>query len=91
MAAEANPPRCTCCHSEKQQTFGSEIAIHFSGLAGLDKPIVWVFPRISVCLNCGLAGFVVPETELEVLRTGTPVEGANVWLRRPADENTRKS
>jgi len=35
---------------------------------------------MSVCLDCGLAEFVVPEKELEVLRTGVPVEGAAVWL-----------
>ncbi len=89
MAAEPRPPHCESCGSEKQKTFSSETAIHFLGLAGLNKPIVWVFPRVSVCLNCGLARFVVPERELEVLRTGTPVEGANVWLGRQ-DEKTQE-
>ena len=54
------------------------MALHFPGLDGLNKPIVWVFPKISVCLDCGLAEFIVPEKELEVLRTGAPVEGAVV-------------
>jgi hypothetical protein len=80
MAAETDFPRCTSCQSENQKTLTSEIAIHFPGLEGLNKPIVWVFPRISVCLDCGIAQFMVPETELEVLRTGAPVEGAAVWL-----------
>lgn len=83
MAAE---PTCTSCRSENQKTFTSEIAIHFPGLAGLSKPIVWVFPKISVCLDCGVARFVVPETELEVLRTGAPVEGANVGLGNSTQE-----
>jgi hypothetical protein len=73
--------RCTACQSENKKTFTGEIAMHFPGLEGLDNPIVWVFPIISVCLKCGVAGFAVPERELEVLRTGTPVEGASVWLR----------
>jgi hypothetical protein len=80
MAAETDFPHCTSCRSENRKTFTSEIAIHFPGIEGLNKPIVWVFPRISVCLACGLAQFTIPEKELEVLRTGAPVDGAAVWL-----------
>jgi len=90
-------PRCTSCHSENKRIFTGEIAIHFPGLNGLNKPIVWVFPHISVCQNCGLAEFEVPEREMEVLRTGTPVEGAAVWLgkddpggQRNGDEDERE-
>jgi hypothetical protein len=50
-------------HSE----FTAEIAIHFSGLTGINKPHVWVFPELLVCVSCGTAEFVVPETELNVL------------------------
>jgi|KBSMisStandDraft_5_1062788.scaffolds.fasta_scaffold05016_3 hypothetical protein len=74
-----NEPRCKICRSGNRSIFTGEIAIHFPGLAGLNKPVVWVFPTISVCLDCGRAEFVVPEKELEVLRTGVPVEGAAVW------------
>jgi hypothetical protein len=79
MPAESKP-RCNSCQSEHRNTFNSEIAIHFPGLSGLNKPIVWVFPSISVCLDCGRAEFVLPERELEVLQTGTPVEGALGWF-----------
>ena len=41
---------CKRCHSDKQGVFNGEFAIHFRGLEGLDKPIVWVFPKIVVCL-----------------------------------------
>jgi hypothetical protein len=75
-----NGSRCQPCQSENEKTFTGEIAIHFPGLRGLNKPVVWVFPEISVCLDCGLAEFKVPERELEVLRTGAPVDGAAVWL-----------
>jgi hypothetical protein len=78
MGAESNP-RCTSCQSENKKTFTGEIAIHFRGLQGPNKLNVWVFPEISVCLECGLAEFRVPARELEVLRTGTPIEGAAVW------------
>jgi hypothetical protein len=46
--------------------------MHFPGLEGLDMPIVWVFPKIEVCLECGLAGFQIPESELRVLGQDVP-------------------
>jgi hypothetical protein len=58
---------CRSCQSANQSMFNGEIAIHFPGLKGLEKPIVWVFPKLPVCLNCGLAEFVVPEAELRQL------------------------
>jgi hypothetical protein len=36
----------------------------------LDKPVVWVFPKVVVCLDCGTAEFAVPETELRLLAKG---------------------
>jgi hypothetical protein len=48
-----------------QRDFSGEIAIHFPGLDGLDKPIVWVFPKLLVCLDCGFTEFEVPKNELQ--------------------------
>jgi hypothetical protein len=42
---------CKGCHSEKQNVFNGEIAIHFHGFEGLDKSIVWIFPKLVVCLH----------------------------------------
>jgi hypothetical protein len=61
---------CKGCHSEKESVFNGEVAIHFPGLGGLDKPIVWVFPKLVVCLECGTAEFAVPEAELRQLAEG---------------------
>jgi hypothetical protein len=58
---------CASCGSDNQSKFRGEIAIHFPGLQGLDKPIVWVFPDILLCLNCGTAEFAIPELELHRL------------------------
>ena len=82
MSAQSNS-HCRSCQSANQSTFNGEIAIHFPGLDGLDKPIVWVFPELLVCLHCGFAEFTVPEKELQVLEQGFPVEGA-VVLSRPS-------
>jgi hypothetical protein len=67
---EPHPTRCTPCESENQKTFIAEMIIRFPGIEGLDKPIVWLYPSISVCLECGRAQFVVPAKESEVLRMG---------------------
>jgi hypothetical protein len=67
---------CKSCQSEHQSSLNGEIAIHFPGLNGLDKPIVWVFPKLLVCLNCGFTEFAIPETELLVLRGETDSSAA---------------
>jgi hypothetical protein len=61
---------CKSCRSENQRTLNGEIAIHFSGLKGLDKPIVWVYPKLLACMNCGFTEFAIPETDLRRLAEG---------------------
>lgn len=58
---------CKACGSEQPGKFTAEIAIHFPGLKDLGKPVVWVFPELFVCLNCGTAEFEIPEGELRYL------------------------
>jgi hypothetical protein len=58
---------CRSCASNIQQDFGSEIIIHHPGLKNLDKPTVMVFPKIAVCLDCGVTEFTIPEAELRLL------------------------
>jgi len=36
------------CRSENLRNFNGELAIHFSRLARLDKPVVGVFPQLLV-------------------------------------------
>jgi hypothetical protein len=66
---------CKECASANQRAFNGEVAVHFPGLEGLEKPIIWVFPKLVVCLHCGFTEFVVPQRELSVLVQGVPVEG----------------
>ena len=63
---------CKSCGSDKQSRFTGEIGIHFPGLKNIDKPVVWVFPELVVCLDCGNAVFAVPEAELRQLVRGDP-------------------
>jgi hypothetical protein len=37
---------CNKCASENHREFNAEVAIHFPGIAGPQKPIVWTFPKL---------------------------------------------
>jgi hypothetical protein len=63
-----NAMRCKSCGSQNVRVFKGEIAIHFPGLEGLNEPIVWVFPELHVCLDCGQTEFTVPDGDLRRLR-----------------------
>ena len=55
---------CPLCGSGNQAELTAEMVIHFSSLKYLEKPGVWVFPKLLVCLDCGCSHFIVPEREL---------------------------
>ena len=63
--------RCHACASDNLRDFSAEIHIHFPYRKNLDRPGVFLFPKVLVCLNCGFSSFTVPETELRLLREGT--------------------
>ena len=61
---------CRSCGSVSQKKFNGEIGIRSPGLDGINKPAVFVFPQLVVCMDCGTSEFVVPEAELRVLTKG---------------------
>jgi hypothetical protein len=56
---------CKICGSDSQRDFNGEIAVNVP--KGSELPIVWVFPKLLVCLNCGSTEFQVPQEELRAL------------------------
>jgi len=55
---------CKSCLSKNQREFPAEVNIHFPGKEGLKKPTVWAFPRLGICLDCGLTQFTLGDSEL---------------------------
>ena len=62
---------CVSCHSSKQVELTAEMLMHFPGLKNLEIPGVWLFPELVVCLDCGFSWFIVPETALPSIASGT--------------------
>jgi hypothetical protein len=77
-----SPMTCKACHSANWREFTAEINIHFPGRKGIDIPAVWVFPEISVCMDCGFAGFTIQNAELRKLES-------NDWRNRGDDASVQ--
>jgi hypothetical protein len=71
---------CAICASGNQAIFTTEMNIHFHGLENMDSPGVLVFPKVSVCLDCGSSRFTTPKTELSQLARCAPT-GASTGER----------
>lgn len=67
---------CAVCTSGNQAEFPTEIAVHLPGLKNLAKPSVLVFPKLLICLDCGFSSFMVPETELRLLKDASAESNA---------------
>jgi len=68
---------CKRCASDQPNEFDAEINIHLPLRNGLGKPAILIFPKVEVCLRCGLAEFTVPESELWMVAAATS-EDSNV-------------
>jgi len=58
---------CLSCGSAKHAELTAEMLIHFPGLKNMDKPGVLLFPKLTLCLDCGSSRFNVPENELALV------------------------
>ena len=57
---------CFSCRSENVKAFNSEISIHIPGETNLTQS-VRAFPKLLVCLDCGLADVLLSQDELRNL------------------------
>jgi len=52
------------------------MGIHFPELKDIDKPVVWVFTDVVVCLDCGISEFAIAEAELRLLASDDAASSA---------------
>ena len=71
---------CPSCRSVKQAEFTAEMVIHYPGLKNINRPGIWLFPELLVCLDCGFCRFTVPETEMASFAEGTLADKSSTWL-----------
>jgi hypothetical protein len=58
---------CTSCQSLNVRVYPAELNIHHPGMEGLDKPTVWAFPYLLICVDCGFTNFTLPDDQLREL------------------------
>jgi hypothetical protein len=63
---------CPSCTSGIQVEFPAEMVFHFPGLRNIDRPCVFVFPTVLVCLQCGFCQFTIEQAELATLSSPGP-------------------
>ena len=74
---------CSSCQSLNQSEFDTEICFHFPGLENLEKNL-FLYPKVTVCLDCGLTKFSTSQTELlSLLGSDFLVQGRKGFLARP--------
>jgi hypothetical protein len=62
---------CPVCASLNPQTKASiEMVVHFSGFKLRGHPGVPLISPLSVCLDCGFAGFTISKPNLDLLQVG---------------------
>jgi hypothetical protein len=44
---------CKVCQSNNQKSFDSEISLYLPKLADMNEPPLLIFPKVTVCLDCG--------------------------------------
>ncbi len=64
---------CKSCGSRNRSEFSAEMNIHLPGVGNLENLGVLLFPKIVVCLDCGVSCFSLAENELAALARGTRI------------------
>lgn len=60
--------QCVSCQSTSQSVYSAEVNIHHPGREGLNKPTVWAFPLLFVCLDCGFTHFELSSLKRQQLK-----------------------
>jgi hypothetical protein len=61
---------CKVCSSFQQLDCDAELNFTFPGLSRTNLTSVYICHRVLICLDCGYAELVIPESKLERLKQG---------------------
>jgi hypothetical protein len=59
---------CKRCVADNLKDFNAELGIHFPGYQGLSKRLVFAYPKLTICTNCGFVEFELSEEGRRQLR-----------------------
>jgi hypothetical protein len=82
---QAADARCPKCAFESQMQFVTEVNVHLPNPYS-EQVGIFLFPRLSVCPNCGSAQFKVPSEDLRRL-----VQQAKPLPSRPKHRTSKKA
>lgn len=68
---------CQSCGSVNLAELSGEISLHLPGRSGLDRDPILLFPKVAVCLDCGLLQARLSPVERQQIRTGTSLDRAS--------------
>jgi hypothetical protein len=66
---------CRSCGSGSLKNFAGELSVHALGMQNVDAPVVWVFPELQVCMDCGFTELKIDANKLGLLGKGPPGDG----------------
>ena len=81
---------CPSCQSLNQAEFTAEMIVHSPGPENLDNRGVWLFPKLSVCLDCGVSRFTIPQSSKLLLLT-SDVQKAELSAQRESFQDIARS
>ena len=68
-------PQCQSCASWNLVRLSTEICLHFPGLSGLERGPIFVFPKLTICLDCGFLHSRLSAEELRPIKESVSGEG----------------
>ena len=82
---------CPSCQSLNQAEFTAEMIVHLPGRENIGKPGVWLFPKLSVCVDCGVSRFTIPQPSKLLLLTSDVEEAESSAQRESFHDIARSS
>ena len=86
---------CVQCASNNEAEFPTELVFHFFGLQGLDKPGIFLYPKILVCYTVAFRGSRRPQPKRHYLRktlcsrSQETAEKLSTYTEPPQDRSRR--